>query len=91
MEDLLGVLKDFPLKKREKITLEYVMLRGVNDTEADLKRLPKLIKNIPAKINLIPYNTNSGLGFQSPERVVVDRWLRDLLSKKIVATVRWSK
>ena len=59
---LLNTLKEYPLKRGKRITMEYVMLRDVNDTEADLRRLPKLLKGISAKINLIPYNENAGLG-----------------------------
>jgi len=54
---LLDALRAYPgLSNSERITFEYVMLRGVNDTDADARRLVKLIKGIPAKINLIPFN-----------------------------------
>lgn len=88
---LLGVLKDFPLEGRKKITFEYVMLHGINDTEADLKRLPKLLNGIQSKVNLIPYNENAGLGFKAPPRDWVYHWQSKLLSHGLDATVRWSK
>jgi 23S rRNA (adenine2503-C2)-methyltransferase len=54
---LLGALRDYPrLSNSERITFEYVMLRGINDSDADARRLVKLIAGIPAKINLIPFN-----------------------------------
>jgi 23S rRNA (adenine2503-C2)-methyltransferase len=54
---LLGALRDYPrLSNSERITFEYVMLKGVNDSDADARRLVKLIAGIPAKINLIPFN-----------------------------------
>jgi 23S rRNA (adenine2503-C2)-methyltransferase len=54
---LLGALRDYPrLSNSERITFEYVMLKGVNDSDADAKRLVRLIAGIPAKINLIPFN-----------------------------------
>lgn len=88
---LLEMLKNYPLKGRARITFEYVMLKDVNDTEDDLKRLPGLIRGIPAKVNLIPYNQNSGLGWYSPERETLVRWQDQLLQRGITATIRWSK
>ena len=57
IETLLNTLRDYPrLSNSERITFEYVMLKGVNDSDADARRLVKLIRGIPAKINLIPFN-----------------------------------
>ncbi|MBE2277856.1 MAG: 23S rRNA (adenine(2503)-C(2))-methyltransferase RlmN [Rhodobacteraceae bacterium] len=62
---LLGALRDYPrLSNSERITFEYVMLKGVNDSDADAKRLVKLIAGIPAKINLIPFNEWPGSPYQ---------------------------
>lgn len=91
LNELLGTLRDFPLKARKRITIEYVMLHGINDTAADLKRLPKILKGIPAKINLIPYNDNAGLGFVSPPAEHVTKWQHALTDIGMDATIRWSK
>ncbi len=91
LQELLETLRALPLKPRKRITIEYVMLSGVNDTDADLKRLPKLLKNLPAKVNLIPYNENAGLGFKSPTRERVMRWQNGLVQAGLDATIRWSK
>ncbi|MCL4147636.1 UNVERIFIED_CONTAM: hypothetical protein GTU68_002171 [Idotea baltica] len=91
LEILLDCLRSFPLRAKKKITIEYVMLAGVNDSEADLKRLPKLLKNIPAKVNLIPYNNNADLGFKTPSRKKVLSWNQDLIALGINSTIRWSK
>ena len=91
IEELLETLRRFPLKGRKRITIEYVMLGGVNDTDADLERLPRLLRGIPVKVNLIPYNNNAGLNFNPPLRTVVAHWQETLLSKGLNATVRWSK
>ena len=57
IETLLTALKEYPrLSNSERITFEYVMLKDVNDSDADARRLVRLIKGIPAKINLIPFN-----------------------------------
>jgi len=53
---LLDTLRDYPLKPNRKLTFEYVLLAGINDTDDDAKRLAKLLKGIPSKINLIPFN-----------------------------------
>ena len=62
---LLDALRDYPkLSNSERITFEYVMLKGVNDSDADAHRLIQLIKGIPAKINLIPFNEWPGSPYQ---------------------------
>jgi 23S rRNA (adenine2503-C2)-methyltransferase len=65
IETLLDALREYPrLSNSERITFEYVMLKDVNDTDADARRLVKLIKGIPAKINLIPFNEWPGSPYQ---------------------------
>ena len=65
LETLLGALRDYPrLSNSERITFEYVMLKGVNDSDADARRLVKLIQGIPAKINLIPFNEWPGSPYE---------------------------
>ena len=88
---LLDALRAYPLKKNRKITVEYVMLHSVNDTAADLARLPGLLKGIEAKLNLIPYNENAGLGFKTPPKSLVYRWQQTLLDAGLNSTIRWSK
>ncbi|KFI28979.1 23S rRNA (adenine(2503)-C(2))-methyltransferase RlmN [Paenirhodobacter enshiensis] len=63
--ELLQALRDYPrLSNSERITFEYVMLKGVNDSDDDARRLVKLIRGIPAKINLIPFNEWPGAPYQ---------------------------
>ncbi|MCH2095250.1 MAG: 23S rRNA (adenine(2503)-C(2))-methyltransferase RlmN [Rhodobacteraceae bacterium] len=65
IETLLNALREYPrLSNSERITFEYVMLKDVNDTDADARRLVKLIQGIPAKINLIPFNEWPGAPYQ---------------------------
>ncbi len=65
IETLLGALRDYPrLSNSERITFEYVMLKDVNDSNEDARRLVKLIRGIPAKINLIPFNEWPGAPYQ---------------------------
>jgi 23S rRNA (adenine2503-C2)-methyltransferase len=76
---------------RKRITIEYVMLAGVNDTDADLRRLPQVLEGVRSKINLIPYNENAGLGFNSPQKKTIDKWFQTLTAQGHLVTVRWSK
>ncbi|MDQ2094899.1 23S rRNA (adenine(2503)-C(2))-methyltransferase RlmN [Rhodalgimonas zhirmunskyi] len=65
LKDLLDALRTYPkVSNSERITFEYVMLKGVNDTDEDARRLVKLIKGIPAKINLIPFNEWPGSPYE---------------------------
>ena len=65
IETLIETLREYPkLSNSERITFEYVMLKDVNDSDADAKRLIKLIQGIPAKINLIPFNEWPGAPYQ---------------------------
>ena len=88
---LLECLRAIPSKRRRKITIEYVMLAGVNDSDADMRRLPRLLAELPVKINLIPYNENAGLGFKTPATELVHAWQDFLTGKGLNTTIRWSK
>ena len=73
IETLLQTLREYPkLSNSERITFEYVMLKGVNDSEEDARRLVKLIKGIPAKINLIPFNEWPGSAYQRSDRKQIE-------------------
>lgn len=72
LKELLKACADFPLKPRERITFEYVMLKDVTDSDLEAKRLIKLISGLKAKVNLIPHNPADELPFESSpmERVL---------------------
>ena len=91
LAELMAAAKDYTTVSGKEVTLEYVMLSGLNDSAADLSRLVKLVNGLPSKVNLIPYNDNAGLGFQTPAKAWVMEWRNKLVSKGINATVRWSK
>jgi 23S rRNA (adenine2503-C2)-methyltransferase len=70
--ELMQACRDYPtLNNARRITFEYVMLKDVNDSPADAKALVKLIKGIPAKVNLIPFNPWPGAPFErsTPEAI----------------------
>ena len=67
LRELLGALRRFPLERRQRITFEYVLLRDVNDSLADARRLPELLAGIPCKLNVIPWNPHPHSPYQRPE------------------------
>jgi len=67
LKDLLAAAKAFPLRPWEKLTFEYVLLKGVNDTDADARRVVKLLSNLNAKVNLIALNPGPGVPFETPD------------------------
>jgi len=71
LKDLLEACKAYPLRVWEKLTFEYVLLKGVNDSDADARRVVKLLANLNAKVNLIALNPGPGIAFETPppERV----------------------
>jgi 23S rRNA (adenine2503-C2)-methyltransferase len=85
---LLDACRAFPMKQGRRITFEYVMLGGVNDTDADAERLARIVRGLPAKVNLIPYNPNPGLGFQAPEAGRVEAFRDVLVRRNVTAVVR---
>jgi len=82
--DLMEACRQFPLRQGRRITFEYVLLRGVNDTDEDAARLVELLRDVPAKVNLIPYNENPGLGFFTTAEDRAERF-RDILARGHVA------
>jgi 23S rRNA (adenine2503-C2)-methyltransferase len=72
LKDLLAACKAYPLRKWEKLTFEYVLLKGVNDTDADARRVVKLLAHLNAKVNLIALNPGPGIRFETPDASRVD-------------------
>ena len=91
LEVLMQACRDYPLKPRQRITFEYILIRDVNDSLADAKRLVRLLHGIRAKVNLIPYNEHPGSGYRAPLGEQVERFQTYLLDRNIVAIRRASK
>jgi len=91
IEELLAACRRFPLPFRQRMTFEYVLLEGINDSAEDARRLVKLMKGIRGKINLIPFNDWEGSGFARPPLARILDFQTVLLEHGIRATVRWSK
>ncbi len=91
LAELLAACRRIPLAHREKITFEYVLLRGINDTEEDALRAARLLKGIPAKVNLIPFNEHPDCAFKRPGEANIQRFRKILMDKGFTAIVRQSK
>ena len=88
---LLEACRNFPLRPRARITFEYVMVDGINDSPQDAKRLLRLLKGIPSKINLIPLNGAPEIPFNRPSDENVKRFQEILMEGGLTAIVRTSK
>jgi 23S rRNA (adenine2503-C2)-methyltransferase len=67
LKDLMDACRRYPLRPWERLTFEYVLLRGVNDTDADARRVVKLLGQLKCKVNLIALNPGPGIPYQTPE------------------------
>jgi 23S rRNA (adenine2503-C2)-methyltransferase len=91
LESIIDTCRRFPLKKRSRITFEYVMLDGVNDTPEDARRLVRLLSGIRAKVNLIPLNPAPGIPYDRPSDARVDRFAQILADRHLTVSVRKSR
>jgi 23S rRNA (adenine2503-C2)-methyltransferase len=91
LQDLLDACRRFPLKRRNRITFEYVLLDGVNDTPEDARRLVKLLAGIKAKVNLLPLNEAAGIPFKRPSDARVNQFAQILAGHHITVSVRRSR
>lgn len=67
LKDLMEACKAYPLRPWEKLTFEYVLLKGVNDTDADARRIVKLLANLNCKVNLIALNPGPEIPYETPD------------------------
>jgi 23S rRNA (adenine2503-C2)-methyltransferase len=91
LKSLIGALTRFPLPKGGRITFEYILIRDINDHPEDAKKLAKIIKNIKAKINLIPFNRYDGSPFEPPDEGRIFAFQDELIRQNYTATIRKSK
>ena len=89
IKDLLDACRNYPgASNARRITFEYVMLKGINDTVADAKRLEQLLKGIPAKVNLIPFNPWPGTPYECSEWEVIEAFAEILNKAGYASPVR---
>src|SRR2546426_11837035 len=88
LEQLLEAVRRFPLKHRQRVTFEYVLLRGITDSPEAALHLVKLLKGIRAKVNLIPFNEAEELEYRRPSDAVVAQFQQILADHHISAFIR---
>ncbi len=91
IDEVLDAAKEWALATKRKATLEYVLIHDVNDTDADAKRLRKLMSRLPCKLNLIPFNEIEDSEFRRPELNRIERFRQTVASGQHVAPIRFSK
>ena len=90
--ELIKAGKEYSNQKKRQVMFEYVLLKGINDSENDALQLAKLLQGIPCKLNLIPYNETDGI-YQRPDEAVITRFSEILYKNRdeYRVLVRWSK
>ena len=90
--ELIKAGKEYSNQKKRQIMFEYVLLKGINDSENDALQLAQLLQGIPCKLNLIPYNETDGI-YQRPDEAVITRFSKILHENRddYRVLVRWSK
>ena len=91
LQEILAACRRFPLKKRSRITFEYVLLAGVNDSPEDAHRLVKLLTGIKSKVNLIPLNAAPGIPYERPSDERINRFAEILADGRLTVSVRKSR
>ena len=91
LERLIQACKVYTRHSRHRVTLEYVMMAGVNDTKDDLKRLSHIASQFPSKINLIPYNDYPGSPYQRPGEEKILHFHNYLADRHHQVNIRYSK
>jgi 23S rRNA (adenine2503-C2)-methyltransferase len=91
LEKLLEACRQYRAAPGRRITFEYILIKGINDSEDDARRLAIMLRPIRCKINLIPFNTHEGCGFERPPEATINRFQDILIGKNYTVMVRMSK
>jgi 23S rRNA (adenine2503-C2)-methyltransferase len=88
---LTDALRRYPLEPRRRITIEYVLLRGLNDSPDDARRLVRLLHGIRCKVNAIMYNETPELPYRQSDAAALGRFMDVLRAARLTVSARWSK
>src|SRR5262249_31576046 len=91
VSDVIEACKRFPIRKRSRITFEYVLLAGVNDAPQDARELAKLVGSVKCKVNLIPLNAAPGIPFERPSDAAIARFAKLLSDRGVTVSVSKSR
>ncbi len=89
--ELKRALMDWPLRRGRRITIAYVLLKGVNDSLGEAAELSRFVRGLPVKFNLIPFNPWPNAPFEAPTCENVEKFKNFLAAKGHTVIVRWSK
>jgi 23S rRNA (adenine2503-C2)-methyltransferase len=88
LQQLIDACRLLPIPRRKRITFEYVLLRGVNDSGEHAEQLCELLKGIRCKVNVIPFNPHPGSPFQRPTDAETERFQNVLRARGVQVNVR---
>ncbi len=91
VSEIIDACRKFPLNRRSRITFEYVLLAGVNDSPSDARKLAKLVAPVKSKVNIIPLNAAAGIPFERPSDAVIDRFAKIIADQGVNVSVRKSR
>ena len=92
IHELVGSIKKLPMKNLEFITIEYILFKNLNDSKENALELAKLLKGLPIKVNLIPFNPHpDAAGFNAPDTQTLSDFYDQLVEKGVVCNVRHSR
>jgi 23S rRNA (adenine2503-C2)-methyltransferase len=91
LDSLVEAARGFAEQVGRRVTIEYTLLAGVNDSRSDATRLAEIARRIPSKVNLIPYNPVPGMSWKRPHEGAVERFAAWLAPRAPAVTVRWSQ
>ncbi len=91
LAQLMEACRKFPLASHRRITFEYILIRDLNDSIADAKRMLKLLHGMRSKVNLIPFNEHEGSSYRCPDEETINAFQTYLLNHDVVAIRRASK
>ena len=88
LQELMEAIKEYIKKTNRRVTMEYILLKGVNDQKKHAKELANLLRGMNVYVNLIPYNETNHIEFQKSDKETIDAFYRELQKEKIQVTVR---
>ena len=91
LEALLAACRNYPLLPRRKLTFEYILIDGLNDSPANARQLAELLRPIKSKINLIPFNPHEGSDFKRPAEHTIFQFQKILQNADYTTIIRQSK
>ena len=91
ISDMIAMLREYDFSHQRRLSFEYIMLRGVNDSLEDAAKLSELLKGLDCRVNLIRYHAIPGISLQSSSDAVIEAFRDELNKRGVVATIRASR